>query len=104
MVIVLRMRSRSSTIFFYCPTFQNASWSALVAKLWQQLTIFFASLSPFCFFTLVHAIFKRHPMEPGIKAEVKKVVKKKSRSVFAAICDDQIRHDRCRKSPGVSPA
>ena len=28
----------------------------------------------------------------------------KSPSVFAAICDDQIRRDRCRKSPGVSPA
>ena len=78
-VIVSRMRSRSSTIFFYCPTFQNASWSALVAKLWQQLTIFFASLSPFCFFTLVHAIFKRHPMEPGIKAEV--MGQKKNREV-----------------------
>ena len=44
-------------ILFYCPTFQNVSWSVLVAKLWQQPTIFCASLSPFCLFTLVRASF-----------------------------------------------
>ena len=48
-----------STIFFSCPTFQCASWRALFAKLWQQPTIFFA-----CLFTLVRAIFIRHPMDP----------------------------------------
>ena len=41
----------------------------MVAKLWQQPTIFFAPLSPFGLFTLVRAFFKRHPMEPGMKAE-----------------------------------
>lgn len=25
----------SSTIFFYCSIFKNASWSALIAKLWR---------------------------------------------------------------------
>ena len=44
-------------ILFYCPTFQNVSWSVLVTKLWQQPTIFCVSLSPFCLFTLVRASF-----------------------------------------------
>ena len=64
----------------YCPTFQNASWSALAAKLWQQPTIFFASLSPFCSVTLVHAIFTRHPEVPHCRDR-----RKKSPSVSAVI-------------------
>ena len=64
----------------YCPTFQNASWSALAAKLWLQPTIFFASLSPFCSVTLVHAIFKRHPEVPHCRDR-----RKKSPSVPAVI-------------------
>ena len=79
-------KSMTSTMFFSCPTFQNASWRTLVAKLWQQPTIFCTSLLPFCLFTLVRAIFIRHPMEPGIKAEVPHW------------------RDRRIKSPGVSPA
>ena len=61
-------KSISSTIIFYCPAFQKTSCSVFVAKLWQQPTLFLASLSPFCVSTLVRTIFKRHPMEPGIKA------------------------------------
>ena len=98
----------SSTTIFYCPTFQNASWSALVAKLFQQPTLVFASLSPFC-------LIKRHPMEPEIKAEVPhcRDWRKKSLRMSAAICGEnrlrfspqiQIRRDRRIKSPGVSPA
>ena len=60
-------KSMTSTMFFSCPTFQNASWRTLVAKLWQQPTIFCTSLLPFCLFTLVRAIFIRHPMEPWDK-------------------------------------
>ena len=33
-------KSMSLTILSHCPTFKNASWSALGAKLWQQPTIF----------------------------------------------------------------
>ena len=40
-------------------------------------------------------------MEPGMKVAIGE---KKSPSVSAAICDDQIRCDRRIKSPGVSPA
>ena len=61
-------KSISSTIIFYCPAFQKTSCSVFVAKLWQQPTLFLASLSPFSVSTLVRTIFKRHPMEPGIKA------------------------------------
>ena len=31
---------------------------------------FFASLSPFCLFILVRTIFKRQPMEPGMKRHI----------------------------------
>ena len=68
-----------STIFFSCPTFQCASWRALFAKLWQQPTIFFA-----CLFTLVRAIFIRHPMEPGIKTEVPHCRDRRKKSLKAA--------------------
>ena len=71
----------------------------MVAKLWQQPTDVFASLSPFCLFTLVRVIFKRHPMEPGIKAEVPhcRQRRKKSPSVSAAICGE----NRQRFSPAI---
>ena len=101
-------KSTSSTIYFYYPTFQNASWSALVAKLWQQPTIFSASLLSLPLFTLVRTTFIRHPMEPGIKAECRIVCKvcpsdlwRKWLTIFDG---DRIRRDRRIKSPGVSPA
>ena len=63
---------------------------------------FFASLSPFCLVTLIRAIFKRHPMEPEIKATLSRTAKinsecvrsdlwRKSLPIFAGdqICRDQ---------------
>ena len=38
---------------------------------------FFASLSLFWLFILVRAIFKRHPMEPGMKRHIVAIGKKK---------------------------
>ena len=84
---------------FYCPTFQIASWSALVVKLWQQLIIFFR----FTVAILFVYIGSRTP-DGTWNQGWSNGPKIKSPSVFAAICDDQIRRDRCRKSPGVSPA
>ena len=101
-------KSTSSTIYFYYPTFQNASWSALVAKLWQQPTIFSASLLSLPLFTLVRTTFIRHPMEPGIKAECHIVCKVCPsdlwRKLLTIFDGDRIRRDRRIKSPGVSPA
>ena len=80
-------RAQSRLLYLLnCPTFQIASWSALIAKLWQQPTTIFALLSPFCLFILVRAIFKRH------------------RNDLRDRSGDQIRRGRCRKSLGVSPA
>ena len=80
-------RAQSRLLYLLnCPTFQIASWSALIAKLWQLPTTIFALLSPFCLFTLVRAIFKRH------------------RNDLRDRSGDQIRRGWCRKSLGVSPA
>ena len=80
-------RAQSRLLYLLnCPTFQIASWSALIAKLWQQPTTIFALLSPFCLFIFVREIFKRH------------------RNDLRDRSGDQIRRGRCRKSLGVSPA
>ena len=82
------------------PLFRTLPGALLLAKLQHQLTIFFASPTPFCSVTLVRAIFKRHPEVPHCRDR-----RKKSPSVSAAIfAGDQIRCDRRIKSPGVSPA
>ena len=103
----------SSTTIFYCPAFQNVSWSALAAKLWRQPTFFFASLSPFCLFTLVHTIFKLHPMELESRlksyivagGKIAKCVRSDLwRKSLATLAGDQIRRDRLIKSPSVSSA
>ena len=67
---------------------------------------FFRFAVAILFVTLVRAIFKRHPTEPGMKAEVPhcRNGQKNSPSVPAATCNDQIRWDRRIKSLGVSPA